>query len=145
MTLREWRANRWLVDHSASRQEIAELLGVVDREIADARVPGLSADGRFRSAYNAALQIAIAALAAEGYRVAREAHHFRALQTLAFTLETDESILAQLDQFRKKRNIADYERAGAVSDTEVGEMIDVAIRLRDELTAWLGTRHPELA
>ena len=34
--LRDWLANRWLVEHEPSREEIADLLAVVDRDLQDA-------------------------------------------------------------------------------------------------------------
>ena len=78
MSLSDWLKSAWLVEHESSQQEIADLLSVIDRDLQDCRSRGLSADWMMAIAYNAALQVAIAALAAEGYRVARESHHFRA-------------------------------------------------------------------
>ena len=49
---------------------------VVARDLADAKVEGLSADRRFATAYNAALQAANMAIACAGYRVtAKTGHH----------------------------------------------------------------------
>ena len=42
---------------------------LIARDLADAAVPGLSADRRFATAYNAALQVANTAIASAGYRV----------------------------------------------------------------------------
>ena len=95
-------------------------------------------------AYNAALQVATTALAAEGYRVARESHHYRAIQSFAFTLGCDKELIAQLDAFRKKRNISDYERAGSVSSKEALEMMGLAEGLRAKVVEWLGRVHPDL-
>lgn len=95
-------------------------------------------------AYNAALQVAVAALAAEGYRPARESHHHRAIHSLGFTLGLEDSTIAQLDGFRKKRNVSDYQRVGGTSDQEVREMISLAAKLREELVHWLRVKHPEL-
>jgi hypothetical protein len=142
--LRDWLRNGWLIEHETTRQEIADLLSLIDRDLSDCRSPGLSADWRLGIAYNAALQAAVAGLAAEGYRVARESHHFRAIQSLAFTLRCDAQLLTQLEAFRKKRNISDYERAGSVSVQEAKEMIDLAMRLRDELARWLRQVHADL-
>ena len=144
MSLRDWLKNGWLTEHETTRQEIADLLSLIDRDLSDCQSPGLSADWRLAIAYNAALQVAVAGLAAEGYRVARESHHFRAVQSLAFTLGSDGPLIAQLDAFRKKRNISDYERAGSVSTQEAQEMIDLAGRLRDELVRWLRRAHPDM-
>ena len=46
MTLDDWLSNRWLTRHSTAPQEIADLLAVVDRDLDDCRVPGLSPDAR---------------------------------------------------------------------------------------------------
>ena len=71
----------------------------------------LRADWRLAIAYNAAMQLAVAALAAAGYRASRESHHFRVIQSLAHTIGAASDTVAKLDQFRKKRNIGGYERA----------------------------------
>lgn len=68
----DWARNGWLVEHRTSPQEIADLLGVADRDLRDGAVRGLSEDWRLAIAYNAALQCATTALAACGYRASRE-------------------------------------------------------------------------
>lgn len=145
MSLQDWLRNAWLTEHETSREEIADLLSVIDRDLHDCQASGLSADWRLSIAYNAALQVAVAGLAAEGYRTTRESHHHRAIHSLALTLGLDDRTVAQLDAFRKKRNISDYERAGSTSDQEAGEMISLAQKLRKELVHWLRARHTELA
>jgi hypothetical protein len=142
--LSDWLKNGWLIKHATSRQEIADLLGVADRDLADCRIARLSPDWKLNIAYNAALQSATAALAASGFRPSRDAHHYRVIQSLAFTLELDPALIAQLDMFRKKRNIGDYERAGMVSAHEANEMADLAKRLRRQVEQWLKLHHPEL-
>ena len=72
MSLRNWLDNRWLVEHKPSPEEVADPLSVVERDLQDAVVDRISADWRLGIAYNAALQLAILALAAEGYRPERQ-------------------------------------------------------------------------
>jgi len=144
MNWRDWVASRWLVEHKTSEREIADLLGVADRDLSDCQTPGLSADRRLATAYNAALQLAIVALAAAGFRPAREAHHYWAIQSLAHTLGADRATVDALDALRKKRNLSDYQRAGAVSDREAEEAIALARKLRAEVLAWLRANHPHL-
>jgi hypothetical protein len=144
MSLTDWLAKGWLVKHNPDRREIKELLAIADRDIADAQVETISTDTRLSVAYNAALQLAIAALTATGYRPGREAHHYRAIQSLRFTVRSKADLVDQFDGFRKKRNISDYERSGAVSDQEVIEMLDLAIKLKATVTTWLKKNHPEL-
>ena len=144
MSLQDWLKSRWLIEHQTSRQEIADLLNMADRDLAQCRTPNLSPDWQLNIAYNVALQAATAALAAAGYRAARDAHHYRVIQSLAHTIKADASLIAQLDKFRKKRNIGRYERAGAVSEQEAKEMFALAKNLRNEVGKWLRSNHPEL-
>lgn len=144
MSLEEWLANGWLTEHETSKQEIADLLGIVERDLAASQTPNLTPDWRFNIAYNAALQAATAALAAEGYRAARESHHYRVIQSLAYTLGADAGQIRLFDQFRKKRNVGEYGRAGTVSDQEAEEVLALAQALRDDLKEWLHAHHPEL-
>ena len=137
MSLKDWLKNGWLVEHKTSPAEIADLLGVIGRDLADCETSGLSPDWRLNIAYNAALQAATAALAASGYRAAREAHHYRVIQSLAYTIGADRKLITQFDRFRKKRNIDEY-------DQEAGEMVVLAKTLRDDVDTWLRTYHPEL-
>ncbi len=82
MSLENWRQSGWLSAHEPSPQEIADLLAIADRDLRDCQAEGLSTDWRFNIAYNALLQAATAALAAAGYRAARDSHHYRILQSL---------------------------------------------------------------
>ena len=144
MSLIAWEKNGWLVAHQTSPQEIQDLLGVAERDLHDCATKGLSDDWRLAIAYNAALQCATAALAASGYRASREAHHFRVIHSLNFTLGVDSNQVGQLDGFRKKRNTCDYERAGAVSTAEAKEIAALAKTLLQQLKEWLRTKYPAL-
>ncbi len=144
VSLQDWQRNGWLVEHRTSQKEIANLLGMADRDLAQCQTPQLSPDWQLSIAYNAALQAAIAALAATGYRASREAQHYRVIQSLAYTIKADARLVTQLDKFRKKRNISDYERAGAVSKQEAKEMFVLAKHLRNEVEKWLRSNYPKL-
>ena len=144
MSLKDWLRNNWLVEHQTSPEEIRDLVEIMDRDLADCKTPDLSTHWRFSIAYNAALQAAKAALAASGYRAAREAHHYRVIQSLSYTIKTDQSLIHRLDHFRKKRNIGGYTRAGIVSDAEADEIFDLAKRLRTDVEQWLRKNHPQL-
>ena len=144
MSLSEWLKNGWLIEHKTSRQEIKHLLRLVDRDLVDCRNSTLSADWRFNIAYNAALQCAKAALAAAGFRAAKDAHHYRVIQSLKFTLKTEDKIIQTLDAFRKKRNISEYNHAGAVTAIELDEISVLAGNLRKSVEAWIVADYPRL-
>ena len=144
MSLQEWLVNGWLRAHKTTRQEIRELLAIADRDVENCSVAGLSADWQLAIAYNAALQLATAALAAAGYRAERDSHHYRVIQSLVLTVGMDARRAAQLDGFRKKRNVSDYERAHAISQQEAEEMKRLARDLRAQVEVWLRANHPDL-
>ncbi len=95
-------------------------------------------------AYNAALQCAKAALAAAGFRAGKDANHYRVIQSLKFTLKAEDRIIRKLDAFRKKRNISEYNHAGAISAIELNEMIALADDLRKTTEAWIVAEFPSL-
>jgi hypothetical protein len=144
VSLQDWLESRWLIEHQTSRQEILDLLGMADRDLAQCRMPDLSPDWQLNIPYNAALQLATAALAAAGYRAPRPAYHYRVIQSLAHTIKADPVVIAQLDKFRRKRHISDYGRAGVVSEREAEEMFVLAKKLRDDVEEWIRSNHPEL-
>ncbi|MDH7513044.1 MAG: hypothetical protein QHH14_08870 [Clostridiales bacterium] len=144
MSLGDWLRNGWLVEHETSPQEIIELLRIADRDLRECQAAGLSPDWRLAIAYNSALGSATAALSAAGYRATRDGHHYRIIQSLAYTIGAGADMIARLDGFRKKRNISDYERSGAVSAHEAKEMLILARMLRKSVGDWLKNNHPNL-
>jgi len=144
MSLQSWRQNSWLVEHATSAEEIANLLRISDRDLAACQVRQLPADWRFAIAYNAGLQAATAALAAAGYRAARDNHHYRVIQSLEFTIVPGRKVIDTFDGFRKKRNVSSYDVAGSVSDKEADEMLRLAGILRKAVEDWIRATRPEL-
>ena len=102
------------------------------------------ADDTVKSRGLRAVQAAKAALAAAGYRARKEGQHYLVLQSLALTIKTDAATIKQLDKFREKRNISDYERAGLVTEQEAEEMIELAKQLRHDVEQWLRAHYPNL-
>lgn len=144
MSLKDWHKFGWLTEHQTTPGEIRDLFAVIERDLADSELEALSPDWRLSIAYNAALQAATAALGACGYRAAREAHHYRVIQSLGHTLGSPGSLINRLDLFRKKRNLGGYERAGAVSEHEAEEMVALAREVETEVRRWFSAHHPEL-
>lgn len=144
MTLRDWLSAKWIAPHLVTADEVLAGLRVVDRDLKDASVEQLSADWRFSITQNAVMQIATIALAAEGYRVAGEQHHYRVIQSLSYTLALERGLVSYLETSRKKRNKANYATAGVASDKEADELLDAALKLKVNLNSWLASKHPHL-
>lgn len=148
MALSEWadlhRSD--LVAEPPGKAAIAELRAVANREIRDAETVE-SNDGRLGHAHTACLAVATAALAASGYRVRQGsmAHHWRLIESLEHTLGLTPGQVKELQDYRKKRSLSIYERAGIVTNSEASAALAAARRLRDQLSAWLATEHPDLS
>ena len=107
---------------------------------------GLSADRRFATAYNAALQLATIVLHAAGYRATGAGHHWGTLQVLPEILGAGTQVRADyFDRCRAKRNTTDYDRAGEIAESEASEIITETCTFRDDVVTWLKKHHSRLA
>lgn len=131
--------------HTTSRSEISELRAVVARDLTDAEIDGLSADRRFATAYNAALQSSKMVIACSGFRVKGLGAHNTTFECLKLAMGSPiYQIAGFLDQARRKRNIADYDTAGRITDTEVEDMVRIAKLLAVQVEDWIQRRFPDL-
>lgn len=89
---------------------IQRLLAAAGRNIEDAQTTSLSNENRFDMAYKAIMQLANAALQANGYRTLTSVpgHHQTMIQSLGKTVGLANDTIIELDTLRKQRNIADY-------------------------------------
>jgi len=145
-TLDVWVNSGSLQRHTTSPQEVGDLLSVVQRDLAASQTAGLSDDWKLTIAYNAALQAAKLALAAAGYRVSgsEKGHHYRIVESLRYTVEAPAADVDLLQRMKKKRHVSDYEVAGAVSEREAKEMLELAVRIRGLVVRWLEQHHSQL-
>ena len=140
-------AQRKIQLHTTSKQELDGLRALVERDLKDAALPGLSADRRFATAYIAALQTAKIVIACAGYRVARTPGHHR-LHFEAARIPLGSSADRFLDYFetsRRKRNIIDYDYAFVATDTEVEEILTEANSFIAFVEEWISLKYPSLA
>ncbi len=144
MTLKQWGENRWLRPHKTSRQEISELLKIVDRDLQDAG-GNISADWQFGIAYNAALKLCTILLYAEGYRPERNLAHFRTIEALSEILGSDHrDNVEYLQSCRSKRNQVEYDSVGGVTADDARELVGFAQELREKTTKYLEKKHSSL-
>jgi len=131
--------------HRTNPQEITSLFQIVERDLADAAITALSADRRFATAYNAALQAATAVMYSEGYRAHGTGHHLTTFEFLKEAMCPDIASSADyFDNCRRKRNRADYAGAGYISVTEAKDLLREASGFADQAQAWIRLHHPEL-
>ena len=132
--------------HPVDAAEINQLLAAAARNLKDAHLQDNSTETRFDCAYKAVMQSALVALMANGYRPSTNVpgHQMTMIQSLTITMALEPKRMVVLDALRRKRTLNDY--LGADLDEESTQAcVAEAIRLRDDVTAWLKTTHPELA
>jgi hypothetical protein len=146
MSLENWLQSGYLSKHQATVAEVQKLFGLVDRELSDAAVPGLSTDGRFMHAYDAALQLCTIALHANGYAVGKgKGHHAYTINALQYALGPQHAAdTAYLSKCSTQRNHSLYDYAGVVSDQDAQDLLDTARQLRAAVLSWLRAQHPKL-
>ncbi len=138
-------ADRKVRPHTTSLQETEDLRSVVDMDLTDAAIAGLSSDRRFATAYNAALQLARIAIACAGYRTTGSSHHQTAFEALELALgPAVAQQSAYFETCRRKRNVVDYDMAYMVSLSEAEEILAETKRLRETVEAWMAANYPHL-
>ena len=128
-----------------SRKTITRLLAAARRQLADARVAGISAETRFGSAYAAIRMVADAGLNAHGFRTlaSRPGHHQTAIQSLTKTFAVPAQTVVVLDGLRKQRHLIEY-TGETVPESMVVACIAEAERLLAHASEWLGANKPQL-
>ena len=146
MSLEQWLRNGWLQASEPTVAQIQQLLRVVDRDISDAQAKGLSADGRFVHAYNAALQLCIIALLASGYQVSKgQGRHKRGIDSLRYALGVGWSETADhIERCSRLRAQVIYEQIGVVGEEDADDLLNAAKQLRADVINWLKANHPAL-
>lgn len=145
MSLQNLLAIQRLQIFEATPDGVQRLLASAGRNLADARLPNLSADNRFDAAYKTIMQCAMVGLWANGYRTvtSQPGHHQTALQALPKTLALAQDRVIVLDALRKQRNLNDYE-GDPVTAAAVAECLVQAEFLLDHTRQWLAGHRPEL-
>lgn len=130
-----------LQQEPASPEELRRFLNKIAIKLADAQSESLSLDSRFDLAYEALLQIGLAALRANGYRPdSRGGHHLLALQTLNTTIGYPREKLRLLDEFRRQRATGLYDGSFDPTKAEVQAILTTVIELNVFFNSWLAKK-----
>jgi uncharacterized protein (UPF0332 family) len=106
----------------------------------------MTADRRFATAYNAALQAAKMAIACAGYRVVGAGHHRISFEVVKLAIgKAADPYSHYFDRCRRKRNVIDYDDAFVATDTEAQEIVARAKEFVIVIEQWIAKNHPSLA
>lgn len=139
-------ANGSVNTHTTSRREVENLRELVNRDLKDAEIDGLSDDRRFATAYNAVLQLSKMAIACSGYRVSsnKTGHHrttFEAVKN-AVASQDVENLTDYFETCRRKRNLIDYDATEVASETEADELVEKAREFQTIVEDWISDNYP---
>jgi uncharacterized protein (UPF0332 family) len=138
-------ANNEVQRHKTSKKELDKLRAVIARDFADASLDGVSADRRFATAYNAALQAAKMAIACAGYRVVGARHHRISFEVVKLAIgKAADPYSDYFDRCRRKRNVIDYDDAFVATGTEAVEIVVKAKEFMGMIEQWIAKTHPAL-
>ena len=98
----------------------------------DARIEGLSEDGKFSLAYGAAHALALAALRWHGYR---SDNRYLVFQCSQHTLGLENAKWRVLDKCHKQRNLAEYEGHLEITPQLLQELIQITEELLKSIEA----------
>lgn len=145
MTWTQLLANNEVQRHKTSKKELDKLRSVIARDLADASLGGVSADRRFATAYNAALQTAKMAIACAGYRVVAAGHHRISFEIVKLAVgKVADPYSDYFDRCRRKRNVIDYDDAFVATDTETQEIVAKAKEFASVVEQWIAKNHSSL-
>ena len=145
MSLKDWLDNGWLKPHQTDRQEITNLLGIVERDLTDAMLEGLSADWKFGIAYNAALKLCTVMLFTQGYRPENALAHYRTIMALKEIGDGDwKEHAIYLNACRMQRNILEYDKSNVITADEATKIIDFSRRFHVDVKTYLQQKYPHL-
>ena len=146
MSWKQLLAKSEVKTHQTSKHELDNIRALIARDLADAALAGLSADRKFATAYNAALQAGKIAISASGYRVSAKAgHHAVTFEAAHLAIGSEAASLADyFDACRRKRNIIDYDNSSVATETESDELLRKAEEFHALVERWVALNHPRL-
>ncbi len=125
--------------------DIAGMMKKARRKLSDARSDEISAETRLEQAYTVIFTCALIALRAMGYRILNmTAMHYLALETLRYTLGTNEKRIEYFQSLRTLRHRDIYAPDFTVELDDVDEAISEAEALLEETSEWLRLNYPHL-
>ena len=141
-------ASKRVARHLTRSNELGGLRKLIARDMADARVPGLSPDRRFATADNGVLQLSKMALACAGYRVSTTlpGHHQTTFEAAGFVLGAAARQLTDyFETCRRKRNVIDYDSAEVTTDSQATELFAKTLQYQRLVEDWIAKKHPKYA
>jgi uncharacterized protein (UPF0332 family) len=135
-----------LQSHEATPEELAKLRTLAEHRLLAAQSTALFTDLRFMAAYDAARSLAKMVLAVAGWRVTGYGQHFTTFHALPAVMgESYRALSAYSNDCREKRNVAEYDEADTIAQSEVDELIEAATEFRSQVESWITAIRPDLS
>lgn len=127
MSLEDWFRAAKIVKHKTSKEELEAIFGVIERDLKDASLKGLSSDQKYIQSYQAAFGAALALLYHKGYKPVKSGHHTVTWQCIREILDPQyHAMILLFENAAKKRNKMSYDMSGIASQKEADEIFKEA-------------------
>ncbi len=139
-------ASKRIERHLTSSSELIGLRKLIARDRVDASVPGVSADRRFATAYNAVLQLSKMVLACAGYRISATlpGHHQTTFEAAGLVLGVAaRSLTDYFEICRRKRNVIDYDSAEVTTESQASELLEKTVQYQKLMESWIAKNKPK--
>lgn len=138
MSIEIFKSRGVLVEQRSSKEEIEELLKIVDRDMLDSKVSQVSYDWQFGIAYNAALKLATILVRHSGYRVKGQGHHMNTIALISYFLGKETQDYSDyLDTCRRKRNTVEYDCVGGATEQDVIELQEFVLEFKEKVLTFI--------
>ena len=127
-----------LIKQASSKEEIDDLMKIVERDMHDSKASEVSYDWQFGIAYNAALKLATILVRSAGYRVKGQGHHMNTILLIPEFLGEDKKEYSDyLDTCRRKRNAVEYDYVGGATKEDAQELQEFVVELQLNVLEYL--------
>lgn len=138
MSIEIFKSRGVLVEQRSSKEEIEELLKIVDRDMLDSKVSQVSYDWQFGIAYNAALKLATILVRYSGYRVKGQGHHMNTIALIpSFLGKETQDYSDYLDACRRKRNTVEYDCVAGATEQDVIELQEFVLEFKEKVLKFI--------
>lgn len=139
-------AEKRVASEPTSKKELDELRMMVNVNLKDAHIAGISAQGRFEFGYNAARLMATVVVRASGYRVvAKTGHHYFTFQAMQAADPAFVKMAIYFDSARDTRNDFSYDAPVPISDTDADELVKAVEQFQRDAEIWIRAKDATLA
>ena len=137
MSLEKFLRNSRLVKQTWTDEDLRNLLGMADQDLANSSVKGLTPDGIYKFGYGAAQALAAVIVRGHGYKTRGMGHHETLFQTLGLLLPAEKEVANYFNRCREKRNTITYKAPNQATAEQATELLKRTQSFQKVVIEWV--------